>query len=99
MLGKPFMRAFGQLGLTTFSNAVNFVAQAIGMLAKGPFGMYAHVLATGIGERKRDGVETLLTAEAAVHGFGRGETAAGLSNWRSLPNIGAPLLYAAVYNC
>ena len=34
------------------------------MLAQGPLGMYAHVLATGIGERKRDGVETLLTGEA-----------------------------------
>jgi hypothetical protein len=49
------MGKLGQLGLTTFSNAVNFCAQAIGMLATGPLGMYAHVLATGIGERKRDG--------------------------------------------
>ena len=49
------MRTFGQLGLTTFSNSVNVVAQAIGMIATGPRGMYAHVLATGFGERKRDG--------------------------------------------
>jgi|EP01047_Picozoa_sp_COSAG01_P010300 fucose permease len=55
LLGKPLMGKLGQLGLTTFSNAVNFCAQAIGMLATGPLGMYAHVLATGIGERKRDG--------------------------------------------
>eukprot|EP01052_Picozoa_sp_SAG31_P029567 SAG31_NODE_2949_length_4871_cov_2.742456_3_plen_152_part_00 len=53
-----------------------------------------HVLVTGIGERKRDGVETILQAEAAEHGFGRGETSAGMSNWRSLSNIYAPLVYA-----
>ena len=49
--------------------------------------MYIHVLATGIGERKRDGVETLLTGEAQLHGFGRGEIAAGMSNLRSISNI------------
>jgi hypothetical protein len=98
MLGKPMMRRFGQLGLTTFSNFANFAAQAIGMLATGPIGMYSHVLATGFGERKRDGVETLATAEATRLGFGRGETTAGLSNFRSLSNIGSPILYAAVYN-
>lgn len=27
LLGKPLMGAFGQLGLTTFSNAINFCAQ------------------------------------------------------------------------
>ena len=32
-----------------------------------------------------------------LQGFGKGEISAGMSNWRSLPNIGAPLLYAAVY--
>jgi hypothetical protein len=37
-------------------------------------------------------VETLLTAEAVRHGFGKGEVSASMSNWRSLPNIGAPLL-------
>ena len=105
LLGKPLMRTFGQLGLTTFSNLANFIvskrcagtqtwrwwqgwgrnggrkrvgwwlrrsgdqwwplgcgtlvecpvpselyrpqAQAIGMLATGPLGMYGHVLATG----------------------------------------------------
>ena len=31
-------------------------------------------------------------------GFGRGETTAGMSNFRSLANIGSPLMYAAVYN-
>ena len=60
--------------------------------------MYTHVLATGFGERKRDGVETLATAEATRLGFGRGETTAGLSNFRSLSNISSPILYAAVYN-
>ena len=87
-----------RLGLTTFSNAANFLAQAIGMLAGGPIGMYTHVLATGIGERKRDGVETLLTGEAQLHGFGRGEIAAGMSNLRSISNIVAPLLFAGAYN-
>ena len=98
MLGKPMMLKFGQLGLTTFSNIANFTAQAIGMLASGPIGMYTHVLATGFGERKRDGVETLATAEATRLGFGKGETTAGMSNFRSLANIGSPILYAAVYN-
>eukprot|EP01043_Picozoa_sp_COSAG02_P010936 COSAG02_NODE_396_length_23126_cov_282.150258_9_plen_186_part_00 len=98
ILGKPMMQKFGQLGLTTFSNFANVTAQAIGMLASGPIGMYTHVLATGFGERKRDGVETLATAEATRLGFGRGETTAGLSNFRSLSNIGSPILYAAVYN-
>ena len=31
-------------------------------------------------------------------GFGRGEIAAGLSNFRSIANILAPLLFAAAYN-
>ena len=39
-------------------------------------------------------METLLTAEAEEKGFGRGQTAAGMSNFRSIPNIIAPLLYA-----
>ena len=83
--------------LTTVSNGINFVAQLMGILARGPLGerrrrpqrlhppglseqcservqrsvprvksawlvgIYTHVLITGIGERKRDGVETLLT--------------------------------------
>ena len=41
--------------------------------------------------RKRDGVETLLTVEGARLGFGRGEIAAGLSNWRSIANILSPV--------
>ena len=49
-------------------------------------------------ERKRDGVETLLTAEASRLGFGRGEIAAGMSNFRSVANILAPLLFAAAFN-
>ena len=92
------MNKFGQLGLTTFSNAVNCFAQAVGALATGTGGMYTHVLITGVGERKRDGVETLLTGEATRLGFGRGEIAASLSNWRSLANIAAPLLFASAYN-
>ena len=43
-------------------------------------------------------METLLTAEASRLGFGRGEIAAGLSNFRSIANILAPLLFAAAYN-
>ena len=62
-LGKPMMKAFGQLGLTTASNFINCIAQTLGILARGPLMIYAHVLVTGIGERKRDGVETLLLAE------------------------------------
>ncbi len=42
-------------------------------------------------DRKRDGVETLLTVEGARLGFGRGEIAAGLSNWRSIANILSPV--------
>jgi hypothetical protein len=57
------MKAFGQLGLTTASNFINCIAQTLGILARGPLMIYAHVLVTGIGERKRDGVETLLLAE------------------------------------
>ena len=45
-LGKPMMNKFGQLGLTTFSNAVNCFAQAVGALASGTIGMYIHVLIT-----------------------------------------------------
>jgi MFS family permease len=106
-LGKPMMNAFGQLGLTSVSNAINFVAQAMGIFAKQISAlagcsvaatMYGHVLMTGIGERKRDGVETLLTVEASQLGFGRGEIAAGLSNWRSIANILSPILFAEAYN-
>ena len=57
------MQAFGQLGLTTFSNGVNCFAQILGAIARSVPGMYLHVLVTGVGERKRDGVETLLTGE------------------------------------
>ena len=83
--GKPMMNRFGQLGLTTVSNGLNFVAQTIGILSQTHGQMYAYVMATvripisrlqmnsranlvcgqGLGERKRDGVETLLTAEAS----------------------------------
>ena len=98
LLGKPMMQAFGQLGLTTFSNGVNCFAQILGAIARSVPGMYLHVLVTGVGERKRDGVETLLTGEAQLHGFGRGEIAAGMSNLRSISNIIAPLLFAGAYN-
>jgi len=63
LLGKPMMQAFGQLGLTTFSNGVNCFAQILGAIARSVPGMYLHVLVTGVGERKRDGVETLLTGK------------------------------------
>jgi hypothetical protein len=35
-------------------------------------------------------------ARCALSYTGKGEISAGMSNWRSLPNIAAPLLYAAV---
>ena len=63
LLGKPMMQVFGQLGLTTFSNGVNCFAQILGAIARSAPGMYLHVLVTGVGERKRDGVETLLTGK------------------------------------
>jgi hypothetical protein len=97
-LGKPMMKYFGQLGLTSVSNGLNFIAQAIGILSRNHGEMYAYVMATGLGERKRDGVETLITAEASRLGFGRGEIAAGMSNFRSIANILAPLLFAGAFN-
>jgi hypothetical protein len=97
-LGKPMMKAFGQLGLTTASNFINCIAQTLAIVASGPNLIYAHIFATGIGERKRDGVETLLLSEGERHGFGRGEFAAGMANFRSLANIMSPLLFAWVYN-
>jgi hypothetical protein len=53
--------------------------------------MHCYVFATGFGERKIDAGEALLTAEASRLGFGRGEVAAGMSNFRSVANIRAPL--------
>ena len=71
------------------------VAQTLGILAKlNPLMIYAHIFATGLGERKRDGVETLLLVEGARHGFGRGEWTAGMGNFRSLSNIISPLFFA-----
>ena len=44
--GKPMMNRFGQLGLTTVSNGLNFVAQTIGILSQTHGQMYAYVMAT-----------------------------------------------------
>ena len=97
LLGKPMMQAFGQLGLTTFSNGVNCFAQILGAIARSVPGMYLHVLVTGVGERKRDGVETMITKLGAERGYGRGELAAAMANFRSIANILAPLLYGYSY--
>ena len=40
------MNRFGQLGLTTVSNGLNFVAQTIGILSQTHGQMYAYVMAT-----------------------------------------------------
>ena len=40
------MKRFGQLGLTTVSNGLNFVAQTIGILSQTHGQMYAYVMAT-----------------------------------------------------
>jgi hypothetical protein len=40
----------------------------------------------------------MLIAEASHLGFERGEVAAGMSNFRSVANIRAPLLFAVAYN-
>ena len=77
---------------------MNLVAQTVGILSRNAPGMHWNVFAAGFGERKRDGVEALLTAEASRLGFGRGEVAAGMSNFRSVANILAPLLFAVAYN-
>lgn len=39
-----------------------------------------------------------MVGQGERHGFGRGEFAAGMANFRSLANIVSPLLFAAVYN-
>ena len=62
-----------------------------------PLMMYIHVLITGFGERKRDGVETMITKLGAERGYGRGELAAAMANFRSIANILAPLLYGYSY--
>jgi hypothetical protein len=59
--------------------------------------MYAHVLVTGFGERKRDGVETMITKLGVERGWGRGELAASMANFRSIANILAPLLFGYSY--
>ena len=48
-LGKPMMNRFGQLGLTSVSNGLNFLAQTVGILSRNHNEMYAYVLATGLG--------------------------------------------------
>jgi hypothetical protein len=59
--------------------------------------MYMHVIATGFGERKRDGVETMITKLGVERGWGRGELAASMANFRSIANIIAPLLFGYSY--
>ena len=60
LLGRPLIKYFGLSGMTTFSNFANLIAQGWGLLASTPLMMYIHVLLTGLGERKRDGVETMI---------------------------------------
>jgi hypothetical protein len=69
----------------------------MGLFASSPATMDAHILVTGFGERKRDGVETMVTRLGSERGWGRGELAAAMSNFRSVANVLAPLLFGYTY--
>lgn len=97
MIGKFIIKTFGLGGMTTFGNVANVFAQGLGILASNANLMYVHVLAGGFGERKRDAVETLIVKLGSEYGLGRGFLSAGMTNFRSIPNLVSPALWAVSY--
>ena len=63
--GKPMMNRFGQLGLTTVSNGLNFVAQTIGILSQTHGQMYAYVMATVRTPTCDDAIQSAQTTKPA----------------------------------
>ena len=89
----------GRLGGRNLSSFSNFVNGACNVIMMGGTSA-AHVLGfalTTLGERKRDGVETMITVLGKEAGFGSGELAAGLMNWRTLANVISPVLISRAF--
>ena len=94
IIGKALIQRIGIRNITSFSNLVN--ALGSGLLVMAPTWMMYTIYILMFGDRKRDGVESMLTDLATEQGFGRGRVAAALLNWRSLANMGAPLLLSSL---
>ena len=96
IIGKQLIKYMGLRNITSWSNGINSLVAAL--FATIPhYSIY--ILFFGmLGDRKRDGVESMLTDIGTTgKGFGRGRIASALFNWRSLANIIAPLLYNSLF--
>jgi DHA1 family tetracycline resistance protein-like MFS transporter len=92
MIGRRLVRAFGVRRIGSFSNLMNSIQGSLMFMAPS-FSMY-WLFVGMFGDRKRDGVESMVTDLGVKLGYGKGKIAAALYNWRSVGNIIAPVLFS-----
>jgi hypothetical protein len=96
ILGKPLLAKLGQRNLSSFSNYINMIGCIIA--AQGTSAAHIlHMVVTVLGERKRDGVESMATALGVQADFPKGELAASLGNWRTIACTVSPVLIGRTY--
>ena len=95
IIGKQLIKYMGIRYITSWSNAVNCLASSLLVMA--PTWSFYIMFVLAFGDRKRDGVESMLTDLGTEKGFGRGRIASALVNWRSIANMIAPLLFTNLY--
>jgi len=100
---KKSIKTFGLRGHTSVSNGAQVLSAILWGLAPAEAPMdtvltYLSLFISLGSQRKRDAVESIAT-RILVHDekIGAGEVAAGLSNWRSLSAILAPLLFGNLF--
>jgi hypothetical protein len=96
--GKFSINTLGRLGHTHSSNLFKLLGFLLWSQAPGnPNVMMLSQLVLCLGQRQRDGVETLITDLAVKKGIGKGLAQAYKFNFRSISNLMAPLLYANLF--
>lgn len=95
ILGPVILKKVGTANITTFANTVNALTAL--SVAAFPFHIQALSMVTVLSERKRDGVENMATELAIRHGYGRGQIAASLMNFRALTSIFAPIIFSTAF--
>ena len=97
MIAKSRLKKIGLEAHITESNISNFIGFLIWSLRQDTIGTIAAFLCMTFGIRKRDGLEIMLLKEGAKKKWGRGETYAYISNFKSVSAVISPFIMGNIY--
>lgn len=95
--GKFSVRFLGRLGHTHFCQVFSILGFSLWSRANSLASLRTAQIVMMPGQRKRDGIETIMTDMGVKKGMGKGQMEAYKMNWRSISNLLAPMLYVKLF--